>query len=311
MQKPGTWLLKGTLRLLSKLPLGVHYALGGVLAWLARVVVRYRRHVVDHNLALCFPDKSDKERKAIRRGFYRHFGELVAETIWFGGCRRPQRLRRRRLVEIDNPGEVAALFDAAPGLVVMYSHLGNWELLGGIASYNYTDTPMPFTEQNFCVVYLRQSSPTWDEILRENRVAPLLDREHFEGYIESRDILRYAFQHRDDKKVYNINTDQRPYALSRGVAEVDFLGQHTYTMTGAAALAHKLGLAVAYMSMRSDRRGHYRLRYIPICRDAAAQEPQQIMQQYYSLLEEDIRQQPEQYLWTHRRFDRPKNLQTQ
>ena len=52
MQKFGNRLLKGTLRLLSKLPLGVHYALGGVLAWLARVVVRYRRHVVDHNLAL-------------------------------------------------------------------------------------------------------------------------------------------------------------------------------------------------------------------------------------------------------------------
>ena len=311
MQKFGNRLLKGTLRLLSKLPLGVHYALGGVLAWLARVVVRYRRHVVDHNLALCFPDKTDKERKAIRRKFYRHFGELVAETVWFGGCRRPERLRRARLVEIENPGEVASLFDGAPGLVVMYSHLGNGELLGGSGSCNYTDTPLPFTEQNFCVVYLRQSSPVWDEILHENRIAPLLDREHFEGYIESRDILRYAFEHRDSKKVYNLNTDQRPYAVSRGVAEVDFLGQHTYTMTGAAALARKLGMAVAYLSMRSDRRGHYLLRYTPICRDASGQEPQQIMQQFYRLLEEDIRRQPEQYLWTHRRFDRPKNLQTQ
>ena len=309
MQKFGTWLLRGTLRLLSKLPLGVHYALGGVVTWFARDVAKYRRKVVDHNLALCFPEKSERERKAIRRGFYRHFGELVAETVWFGGCRNPERLRRRRLVETENPEEIPALFDAAPGMVVLCSHFGNWELLGGILTYNFTDVPLPFTEQNLCVVYLQQSSPAWNEIIRENRLAPM--SEHFEGYIESRDILRYALRHRDEKKVYSFITDQRPYAVSHGIAEVDFMGQHTYTMTGAVALARKLGLPVLYMSMRSEGRGHYMIRYTPVCLDTSAQDPQQIMQQYYALLEEDIRRQPEQYLWTHRRFDKPKNLQTQ
>ncbi|NLZ19679.1 MAG: hypothetical protein GXY24_05375 [Bacteroidales bacterium] len=311
MQKAGTWLLKGLLRLLSWLPLRVHYVLGDLLAWLARDVVRYRRKVVDDNLALCFPDKTEQERKAVRRGFYRHFGELAAETVWFGGCRNAERLRRQRLVEIENPGEAAALYDASPGLVVMYSHCGNWELLGGIASYNYTDTPLPFTEQNFCVVYLRQSSPVWDAVLRENRLAPLADPGHFEGYIESRDIIRYALMHRDEKKIYNLITDQRPYAMARATVEVDFMGQHTQSMTGAAALARKLGLAVAYLSMRSDRRGHYLLRYTPICQDASQLDVRQIMQQYYTLLEGDIHRQPENYLWSHRRFLRRNNPQTQ
>ena len=311
MQKFGTWLLRGTLRLLSKLPLCVLYALGAFAAWLARDVVRYRRNVVDHNLALCFPDKSDKERKAIRRGFYRHFGELVAETVWFGGCRNPERLHRKRLVEVENPETVKELFDAAPGLIILQSHSGNWELLGGIASYNYSDVAMPFTEQNFCIVYMRQSSPTWDAILHDNRFAPLLDPEHFEGYIETRDFFRYTLEHRGEKKVYNVNTDQRPYALSKAVIEVDFMGQRTYTMTGAASLARKLGFAVAFESMCPDRRGHYVLRYVPICRNAAEMDVPQIMQQYYNLLEEDLRRQPENYLWTHRRFAMPKNLQTQ
>ena len=311
MQKFGIWLLRGTLRLLSKLPLGVHSALGGALAWLACDMVRYRRHVVDRNLALCFPDKSDKERKAVRRGFYRHLGEVVAETVWFGGCRNPERLHRRRLVEADNIGEIAALFEATPSTIALCSHFGNWELYGGMASFNYTGTPMPFTEQNYCVVYLKQSSEAWNEILRENRMAPVLDPEHFDGYIESRDILRYVLRHRGDRKFYNVNTDQRPYTISQGVTEVDFLGQRTYTMTGAAALARKLGLAVVYVAMRRDRRGHYFLHYTPICRDASEMDVQQIMQQFYSLLEEDVRRQPEQYLWSHRRFDKPKNLQTQ
>ena len=304
MRKIGTWLIKGLLRLLGFLPLRVHYALGRFVSWLAEDVLHYRRDVVIHNLTKCFPEKNVWDLKPIRKAFYRHFGELIAETVWFGGCRNAERLHRERLVEIENPDVAAKLFEASSSLVVMYSHCGNWELYGGIESYNYSDTPLPFNEQNFCVVYLRQSSEMWDEILRDNRFAPLKDREHFPGYIESRDLIRYAFSHRGEKKVYNINTDQRPYFSSTGNLEVDFLGQRVQTMTGAAAMARKLGFAVAYLTMRPDRRGHYLMRYTPICEDASQMSVQDIMQQYYTLLEKDIREQPENYLWTHQRFAR-------
>ena len=304
MHKLGAFLLKLLLRLLGLLPLRVHYALGRFVSWLAGDVLRYRRDVVMHNLTKAFPEKSIWELKPIRKAFYRHFGELIAEAVWFGGCRNPRRLRRARLVEVENPDVAARLFEAAPSLVVMYSHCGNWELYGGIASYNYTDTPLPFTEQNFCVVYRELSSKAWDLVLRDNRFAPLLDRKHFPGYIESKDLIRYAFSHRDEKKVYNINPDQRPYFVSPANMDVEFLGQQVQTMTGAAALARKFGMAVAYLTMRREGRGHYVLRYEPICEDASKMSVEEIMQQYYRLLEADIRRQPENYLWTHQRFAR-------
>ena len=302
MRKIGTWLLLGLLRLLGLLPLRAHYALGRFASWLAEKAIRYRCDVVDHNLALCFPDKSDEERMAIRKDFYRHFGEIVAETVWFGACRNPKRLRRQRLVEVDNPDVAARLFEATPGMVVMYSHCGNWELFGGIESYGYSDPKLPFTEQNFCVVYRELSSKVWNDIMRDNRLAPLHDRKHFPGYIESKDIIRYAYAHRDEKKVYNLNTDQRPYFASPANLDIEFLGQHVQTMTGGAALARKFGLAVAYLSMRRDRRGHYSLHYTPLCEDASQESVETIMKRYYTLLEEDIRRQPANYLWTHRRF---------
>ena len=304
MSKLGAFLLKLLLRLLGLLPLRVHYALGRFVSWLAESVVRYRRDVVMHNLTRAFPEKNIWELKPIRKAFYRHFGELIAEAVWFGGCRNPKRLRRARLVEVENPDVAARLFEASPSMVVMYSHCGNWELYGGIASYNYTDTPLPFTEQNFCVVYRELSSKAWDLVLQDNRFAPLLDRKHFPGYIESKDLIRYAFTHRDEKKVYNINTDQRPYFVSPANMDVEFLGQQVQTMTGAAALARKLGMSVAYLSMRRERRGHYVMRYEPICEDASKLGVVEIMQQYYRLVEVDIRQQPENYLWTHQRFAR-------
>ena len=304
MHKLGVFLLKVPLRLLGLLPLRVHYALGRFVAWLAEDVVRYRRDVVMHNLTKAFPEKNVWDLKPIRKAFYQHFGELVAEAVWFGGCRNAKRLRRARLVEVENPEVAARLFEAAPSMVVMYSHCGNWELYGGIESYNYTDKPLPFNEQNFCVVYRELSSRAWDEVMRDNRFAPLKDRKHFPGYIETKDLIRYAYSHRDEKKIYNVNTDQRPYFESPANMDVDFFGQQVQTMTGAAALARKLGMSVAYLSMRRERRGHYVMRYEPICEDAPKLGVAEIMQQYYRLVEADIRQQPENYLWTHQRFAR-------
>ncbi len=304
MHKLGVFLLKVPLRLLGLLPLRVHYALGRFVAWLAEDVVRYRRDVVMHNLTKAFPEKNVWDLKPIRKAFYQHFGELVAEAVWFGGCRNAKRLRRARLVEVENPEVAARLFEAAPSMVVMYSHCGNWELYGGIESYNYTDKPLPFNEQNFCVVYRELSSRAWDDVMRDNRFAPLKDRKHFPGYIETKDLIRYAYSHRDEKKIYNVNTDQRPYFESPANMDVDFFGQQVQTMTGAAALARKLGMSIAYLSMRRERRGHYVMRYEPICEDASKLGVAEIMQQYYRLVEADIRQQPENYLWTHQRFAR-------
>ena len=58
------------------------------------------------------------------------------------------------------------------------------------------------------------------------------------------------------------------------------------------------------VTMRPDRQGHYLMRYTPICEDASKMSVQEMMDRYYKLLEEDIRKQPENYLWTHQRFAR-------
>lgn len=290
------------LRLFGRMPLKAHYAISGFLAWLIGDVFRYRRDVVSFNLARCFPEKTTKELKALRKDSYRHFADIVVEAVWFGACRNPERLRNSKIVSISNPEVAGHLFEVSPGMAVLYSHCGNWELYGGIENYNYTESRIPFTEQNFCVVYKETNSKTTDAVLRANRVAPLKDRDGFEGYVETKELVRYALRHRDDKKIYNINTDQRPYVSSNANVPVRFLGQDTQSMTGAAAIARKLGMSVCYLTMRIESRGHYILEYKPICEDASKMSAQEIMQQYYSYLEEDIRKQPANYLWTHRRF---------
>ena len=107
MYKVGAWLLKGLLRLLGLLPLRVHYALGRFMAWLFGDVFRYRRDVVAHNLALCFPDKSGAERKALEKAFYRHLGEFVGIHEFTA----VQQLREHPIRGSRFPGAVRTTYD--------------------------------------------------------------------------------------------------------------------------------------------------------------------------------------------------------
>lgn len=295
-------ILKAFLRLLGRLPLRVHYALGSFVAFLAEHVLHYRRQEVAINLARCFPDRKYPWLREQTHLFYKHFGEIIAETVWFGACRGPERLRRGDICEVVNPEVLQHLYDVAPSVLVVYTHCGNWELLGGLEYYNLSGAPFPVKRERLCVVYKRMSSKTWDRIMADNRMAPLVNRKELTGYVESNDVMRYALRHRDEKLVLNFNTDQSPYNSTKAKVDLEFLHQPTRAMTGAASLASHMGYSVAYMSMRRIRRGRYQIEYTPICENASTMTPEDITRQYYALLEKDINAQPFNYLWSHRRW---------
>ena len=287
------------MRLLALLPLKVHYVLARLVSWLAEKVFKYRVSDVFVNLGRSFPGKDYSEIKSIKHKFYRHFGNLLAESIWFGGCS-SRRLRKQHIVEFKGLDGLKRLYESAPSVMVLMSHAGNWELYGGFESYQ--EDPVFFTPDKVCIVYLQQSSRMWDEIMRSNRLAPMKDPDAFEGYLEARKVLRYALEHRGEKKVYNFIIDQYPYFAQKNPLHVRFMDQDTVTMTGAADLACKLGMAVCYLSVKEEKQGLYTYEYIPICEDASATTPAEVMTRYYSMLEEELHAQPWNYLWTHRRW---------
>lgn len=301
----GKYPLKAILLLFGALPLKLQYFNARLLSWLMSSVVRYRRDDVMVNLARSFPEKKYKELISIRKGFYRHFADLLVETLWFGACSR-KRLRKQRICRISNPETIAGMIERCPSVITMSSHYGNWELLGGLEHFNYSDIDSGIREDNICAVYKKLSSKIWNAVIADNRQAHLKNGKS-SGYVESSNILRYIFTHSSEKKLYSMITDQSPYANSVANAKVEFLNQPTLTMTAAAAVARKFSMGIVYLSMRKESRGHYVLEYIPIADDASTMSTEDIMQRYYNLLEEDIRYAPENYLWTHRRWKRNVN----
>lgn len=298
----GYYLIRAFFWPLSKLPLSVHYKISPVLAFIIGKVLRYRRDTVMFNMARVFPELDYWEiNDHLINEFYQHFADVVVETIWFGGCG-PKRIRESHLCEMINTDVVARLYDISPSVMILYSHAGNWELSGGGEWYNYSDNPYPLDYRNICFTYRKMSSEAWDRFFHYNRTAPATNGIAFEGYLESKNVVRYVMQNADKKKAYFFITDQRPYYSNSGNMAVNFMGQEVQTMSAAAALAHKMGMSVCYLKQKVATRGHYEMEFIPICDDASQMSVEDIMKTYYSLLEQQIREQPFNYLWTHRRW---------
>lgn len=290
------------MRLLALQPLKMHYFWGRCLSWFVSGPMHYRRDVVMINLARSFPEKKYSELLKIADDFYKHFGDLFAETFWFAGSHDTKRLRDSHICEMEHADVLNRLYNDCPGVIVLNSHLGNWELTGGILNYVYAPDKVDFGEKNTTVVYKELSNSFWDKVFGDNRCAPIAKENKGTCYVESRKILRFVIAHRNEKWLYVFPTDQCPYKYASAHIVDDFMHQPTLTMTGGAALAHKFGFAVVYMAFKKKEGFGYKMSFREICPDASKFTPENIMNKFYSYLEEDINAQPENYLWTHKRW---------
>ena len=301
MRKLSVKIVRGLIVLLSKLPLKFHYFMGDVLSWFAKNVFRYRSLVVSMNISRAFPELKSRDIKKIYNDFYRHLGEIFAETIWFGGSSY-RRLRKNGIVTVSNPETVNAMFEISPSMTVLSTHCGNWELLGGLPGYDTASgIRLAVPETAISVVYKRMTNAVSDRVFALNRVAPL-EMVGTECEVESHDILRYALKRKNEKRMYIYPTDQAPYAGAGRFPIGKFMNQDTMAMMGSAGLACKLSHSVMYLKMKQVERGRYEMTFIPICEDASRMSPEDIMRRYYDLLEEEIRETPHNWLWSHNRW---------
>lgn len=301
MKPIGYYIVKGFFYPISKLPLGYHRFIGRRFGHFAGNIVKYRRDVVMANLSRSFPDKKYEELTDICNRFYKHFGQVLGEAIWFGGCS-VKRLKKSHIVEFENPEELNRLYNNSKSVFMMLSHMGNWELIGGYKSYTYGDVQLDVPENDVCVVYKQLSSAVWDTFMNENRQSVIVDKEHFDGVVESMQILFYAYHNKDVKKIYHFITDQSPYTVNGRVKVNDFMHQPTVSMNGGAAFAKMFNMPVAYLSFMERPEGGYKLRVVTITEDPGSMEVEDILNKYYELIQKDLEEQPWNYLWTHKRW---------
>lgn len=272
-------------RLLSRLPLSILYLLTDFLYLIARLVIRYRKKVIDENLFHAFPELSDTERKKIRNRFYRNFTDTFAETIKLLTISEAE--FRRRFVIVNQPDLDQPVKNGVSSLM-MAGHIFNWEW-GVVGTNLYTEVPVE-------TVYLKVNNPFFNELMKKIRT-------RFGGFVtEKKEFRRGMLTLGRDPRIVLLGSDQRPPS-SENRYQREFLNRPAVFFEGAEFLSKKMNLHVHYGKMTKVKRGYYRYEYVPLASPPYdGEKPHSITDRFCEMLEENIREQPDMYLWSHKRW---------
>lgn len=250
-------------------------------------VVRYRRKMTAKNLASAFPEKSEAEREQLARAFYHQFCDTIVESIY--GYRCPDDEMRERVV-FEHMDEVNRLVDAAGGGIFMLAHFGNWEWMASIQQWLSEGV----TELN---VYRQLKNKAMDRLMLAIRA------KRGGACVEKQRILREMVRYRAEKRPMTVGllSDQKPRPeVTR--TWVQFLHQETGFLDGGEVLGKKFGFPVFYLYITRTERGYYHVNMRTLAAAPKNTAEGEITKSYAQILEKNIQEQPELWLWTHNRW---------
>ena len=285
------YIIYGLVYLLSILPFWVLYGLADFLFIIIYYVVRYRRKIVRKNLCNSFPEKSEKEIKSIERKFYRWFCDYLFETFKLLSISDKNLVKHIDFVGLEGLEDA---FDRGQDCATILGHYCNWEWLSA-TGLGYKRHPEAITG----LIYHRLRSKAMDRLFLKLRNA------HKGFCVKKAYTLRTVVRLKKENKrnMFGYISDQTP-KWDNIHLWLDFLNQDTPVFTGGERIMRMMDNAVFYVDMRRTKRGHYVANFIPITLHAKQTDEFFIVRQFFSMLEQSIRREPQFYLWTHNRWKR-------
>ncbi|MBR4967619.1 MAG: lysophospholipid acyltransferase family protein [Bacteroidaceae bacterium] len=284
------YILLAFLFVLNKLPFCILYALSDIIYFLVYYLVRYRRKIVRDNLVKSFPEKDIKEIKGIERRFYASLCDYFVETIKFYGMSEKEIRKRLVFTGLD---DVYRMVAEGRSCVCYMGHFINWEYLVSISLY--------FNDENVVVgdIYHPLQNKRIDSLMKKMR-----DQYGAES-ITMANTLRRILKIIKDKKQFVIGfiADQVPSWESIH-HWVDFLHRDTPVFTGTEKIAQRTKASLFFVKMKRVKRGHYTAHLELFAEDASEMAELEPTNRYYKLLEQEIKENPELWLWTHNRWKR-------
>lgn len=284
MQRISYWILRALAESFRLVPFWLLYRLSDMLAFLFEQVIGYRKQVMLDNLRRSFPEKTPEELHKILRAAYRNLTDITLETI--KGFTVAQAELNRRCTYA-NPELANAYLERGQSLVIAGSHINSWE-------WPCMTLPLALHAPTFSV-YKPLSNKIVDRYYnrRRGRAGMIM--------ISMDDTFAVLRKHAQETGAYFFLSDQSP-SSRKSVHWVRFLNQDTAFMPGVDFLARRFKYPVLYFHCERLRRGYYQVTFYEICTDPAAATEQEISRAYAALVENIIQKQPENWLWSHRRW---------
>ncbi len=272
----------------SLLPFPVIYGISNILYFIFYYVTGYRKKVVLKNIRNSFPEKSEKEVQEICQKFYKHFCDLVVESIKTFTISEKQVRKRFTVI---NPEVSDKYFMQNRSVLFAGGHYNNWELLAvGIDQY---------IKHKAVGIYTPLSNKYFDIKMQNTRGRFGL------VMLSSKAVKRFLDANKNNLSGIIFGFDQSP-SNPKSAYWMKFLNQDTGVQFGIEKFAKEYNYPVVYGTINKVKRGHYSLYLVDV-----ADQPQEtpygyIIEKITHLLEKDIIKEPEYWLWTHKRWKHKK-----
>jgi len=283
-------LLYPFLWLISILPFRILYIISDVIYILIYHILGYRKKVVNSNLHLAFPDKTDDEIKTIRKKFYHHLCDMLLESI--KSITISEAEMKKRYV-FKNVEAVHKLEKENKSIVLFMGHYASWEWVFILQKH---------VNHIGYAVYKQLSNKYFDALVKRIRAK-------YNSYlITTKETFPTLIQAKQDNQL-TLNGfvfDQSP-KLDKAIHWQNFMGKKVPVHVGAEILAKRLDMATLFLKVKKIKRGYYEATIMDIIKDPKSIEDFKITDAYLKHVEEEILEAPEFYLWTHKRWKHANN----
>jgi len=248
-------------------------------------VFRYRKQTVIDNLRLVFPEKSDHEIKIITKKFFHHFCDMILESIKSMNISLESMKARYNFKNLD----IIKEFEKQnKSIVLMCAHYGSWEWIFILQTY---------TTHRGYGIYKRLQNKYFDRLIKSIRA-------RYNSYLIT---TKETFSVLEDAKkngILSMNgfaSDQSP-KKEKAHHWNEFMGIKVPVHTGAEMMAKKLDMPVVFFAVERKKRGYYEATFQTLAEKPTDFKDYEITDKFLKLVEAQIHEAPEYYLWTHKRW---------
>jgi len=275
-----SWIGLGLMRVSIYLPVRLQMFFGRVIAWTIAPLTASRRQIAQRNLALCFPELTQSQRDDLLKANMQTMGMLLIETAlsWWASDRQlEKRVRYEGLEHLD------AGLAAGKGVILLTGHFTSMELGGRLIMLKKP-----------CYVMFRPlKNPLFNAVMVNARTF------HSEGIILQDDPRAMIRALRKNKVVWYAPDQDYGRKLS---IFAKFFGNTAATVPATARMVKMSGAKVIPFIPRREADGTYTLTLSPALDNFPTGDDVADAQRINDLIEQEVRQSPEQYYWVHRRF---------
>lgn len=249
-------------------------------------IAKYRRSVIHSNLKIAFPDYGKEQINKIARESVRHLSDLIFEMIKSISMSKEEMKVRFQITNMD--------------LINSYAASGKpvFALAGHYANFDWTMVMSDYLKMDAYAVYKPIKNKKVDGYI-------IKIRKKFKLVLipmkRSRLFVR-KFVEQQKSGIIFIVSDQSPKPRGMQHNFTMFFNRPTSVFKGFEEMARENNTGVVYFNIEKIKRGFYRATAVEMTRNAAETNNWELTNQFFDLLEKQIRKQPEFYMWSHKRW---------